>query len=152
MSNGNQKGTKGLPKCIPKSIFGKGSELYWFWWVLWMVFGPFWELFSSKNDEQIDAKIDAEKVRNIMKNRYENGPEIDQKFDNLQKLVSRTNRVFRIRWMYKSHMIHAVEYVPARIRGKRRNSKTKNNSIKTYPKIGPKKASKKTWTCDQKCD
>ena len=26
---------------------------------------PFWEPFSSKNDEKIDAKIDAEKVMKI---------------------------------------------------------------------------------------
>ena len=29
--------------------------------------GPFWEPFSSKNDEKIDAKIDAEKVMKFHK-------------------------------------------------------------------------------------
>ena len=47
--------------------------------------------FPSKIDERIDAKIDAEKVVNIMKNRCENGAEIDRIFDNFRKLASRKN-------------------------------------------------------------
>ena len=45
--------------------------------------------------------------------------------------------------MYEDHMIHAVEYVPATVRRKRRNSKFDNNSIKNYPLIGLEKAWKK---------
>ena len=44
--------------------------------------------FSSKVNEQIDAKIDAEKVMNIDEKSMQNGPEIDLKFDTFRKLVS----------------------------------------------------------------
>ena len=44
--------------------------------------------FPSKTDEQIDAKINAEKVMEIDENSMQNCPEIDLEFDTFRKLVS----------------------------------------------------------------
>ena len=49
------------------------------------ILGPF---FDQKDDEQIDAEIDAEKVMEINENQCNNGPKIDLKFDIFRKLVS----------------------------------------------------------------
>ena len=61
-----QKGAKGSPKCLPKSIFGTGrkndAKKALREKKFWTHFGVD---FPSKIDEQIDAKIDAEKVMNI---------------------------------------------------------------------------------------
>ena len=44
--------------------------------------------FLLKIDEQIDAKIDAEKVMNIDEKSMQHGPEIDLKINTFRKSVS----------------------------------------------------------------
>ena len=48
----------------------------------------FWEPFSWKIDEKIDAEIDAEKIMKIDEKSMHNCPEIDLEFDTFRKSVS----------------------------------------------------------------
>ena len=86
--------------------------------------------FSTKNDEQFDAEIDAEKYMKATSCKKTQNAKLKQTSDIC--LITLTKKCMsRKRWMYGNHMFYAVECVSARARRERKKLK-KRNSCKHF--------------------
>jgi len=96
--------------------------------------------FPLKIDEQINAKIDGEKVMKLDEKSM-------RKWSYLLILFEKgvhEERIFRKRWMYGNHMNPGVECVSARVRPKNKNRENKKH-LTTNTKRGREKGMEQIW-------